>query len=178
VKRARSWQARAVARERECSVALSTSRAVAVCLFAGQGMATKRTKKVGGRVRQGWIRVALPFVLRVKRSRSVSCSAGGECLSVKDVSCSVLRCRRRTSFFCPVRIRAATSNCRRAVGHAVCVVRTSSRLTTGHTVQQQWMSEQSRETRQTRTHTQTTYDSHDAAKAKDYGARRPGDDGA
>jgi hypothetical protein len=47
VKRARSWQARAVARERERGVALSTSRAVAVCLFVGlgvQGIATKPDK--------------------------------------------------------------------------------------------------------------------------------------
>jgi hypothetical protein len=79
-------------------VALSTGRAVAVCLFVGlglQGMAIIRTKRVDSRMRQGWIRVALPFVLRVKRSRSVSRSAGGEGVSVEDVYCGVLGCGRR-----------------------------------------------------------------------------------
>jgi hypothetical protein len=71
-----------------------------VCLFVGlglQGVAIFRTKRVGSRMRQGWIRMALPFVLRVMRSRSVSCSAGGERVSVEGVYCCVLRCGRRMS---------------------------------------------------------------------------------
>ena len=62
---------------------------------------------------------------------------------------------------------------------AVCVGRTSSRLTTGHTVQKQWMAEQKRAERdEADTHSHSHRRHARLAAAKDYGARRPDDEGA
>jgi hypothetical protein len=117
-------------------VAPSTSRAVVVCLLAGlgvQGVAAKLDKEDGQ-----------PDETRLDQSGIAFCSAGEEVLlgvlfalfcgwrkgmPVEDVSWCVLgrgrrmlRMLRMMSFFCRVRIRAATSNCRRSVGRAcLCV---------------------------------------------------------
>jgi hypothetical protein len=107
-------------------VAPSISRAVVVCLLVGlgvQGMAAKLDRE-GGQ----------PDETRLDQSGIAFCSAGEEVLlgvlfvlfcgwkegiSVEDVSWCVLgwgrRMLRMMSFFCRVRIRAATSNCRRSV---------------------------------------------------------------
>jgi hypothetical protein len=123
-------------------VAPSTSRAVVVCLLAGlgvQGVAAKLDKE-GGQ----------PDETRLDQSGIAFCSAGEEVLlgvlfvlfcgwregmPVEDVCWCVLgrgrRMLRMMSFFCRVRIRAATSNCRLSVGRAcVCSVRRTDELTT------------------------------------------------
>jgi len=93
------------------------------------------TKKVGSRMRQGWIRVALPFVLRVKRSRSVSCVSCSACgdglfrwMMSLAVSCAAGKGCRCLSFAACVSEQLPVAVVGRSVGRAcaVCSVRTSS----------------------------------------------------
>jgi hypothetical protein len=107
VKRAMSWPARTVARQREGGVALSSCR----CLFVRRSWCAAKLDKEGGQ----------PDETGLDQSGIAFCSADEEVLlgalsvlfcgwregiSVEDVSCCVLRWGRRMlrmSFFCRVR---------------------------------------------------------------------------
>jgi hypothetical protein len=102
----------------------------------------------------------------------VSCAAGGGC-------------RDDVSFFCPVRMRDSEQLPVAVVGQSgVCSVQCADELNdsrpgTRVAVCGRAKASRGRRGRHALTRTQTTYDSHDdTAKAKDYGARRPDDEGA